>query len=722
MFGPSTYTFADLDNSGTSFVIGFTPNYPGYYGENVDLHITSDTATEATINYPAISPIFTTTVPVTPGSVTIVNLPVLAQSGWVVDTVQDNAVEITALDEVVVYMINRAPATSDAALALPVDTLNTEYIISTYDETYVAASFVVVAAYDNTEVTIIPSNATKGGHLAGVPYTVLLSKGSGMLVQENSNGATGGLTGTIVSSSKPVQVTNGNGCTNVPNNYGACDTLMEVAQPVQSWGTEAILVNLPNRPSGSIYRVVASEDNTTVKLDGVTLGVINRGKYLDTPVIPDSHVMIGDKPIFVTQYMTGQSYPGAINGDPAMGNVIPSAQYRNHYTFSTVGGGQFAEHFLTLIVNNSDVGTLSLDGIAVAVGEYSPIPGTNFSSAVVRLSEGTHTTFSVNPHGVTVEGYGNYDSYIYPGGALFRFINPVGDPFAPVCSVTITNTENGILFTGSAKELVPTEDINGNKILDPGEDLNGNGVIDRDTGVFLIEMLPGSANITFTPDVFVPGASVVNFTAQVVNPALIGTGTVRVTDGVGNTCEAILATPIDCLGVPSGTAKLDICGVCNGDGTSCAQQCSTVAASSSSAKKGNSVLSTARLLVKRTQKFSTRARECGLSAQLTTKAVRSAQNIYNSLKQNVVKTYTGAQLKCANSLCAQASTTQTNKRLSTLTNRLYRVQKQTKLNAIRECGVQEQHKPDTRKRTEGYRDDVISAINQLPKAVTRCTN
>jgi hypothetical protein len=39
--------------------------------------------------------------------------------------------------------------------------------------------------------------------------------------------------------------------------------------------------------------------------------------------IAGNHEFSADKPIFVTQYMTGQSSPGATLGDPAMGNMIP---------------------------------------------------------------------------------------------------------------------------------------------------------------------------------------------------------------------------------------------------------------------------------------------------------------------------------------------------------------------------------------------------------------
>ena len=81
-----------------------------------------------------------------------------------------------------------------------------------------------------------------------------------------------------------------------------------------------------------------------------------------------------DNPFYVCQYMTGQTLSGTNIGDPAQGNMIPFAQYLSNYTFATVGGGQFSEHFVTIIAEDADVngGTILLDGVVVPVIEFSP--------------------------------------------------------------------------------------------------------------------------------------------------------------------------------------------------------------------------------------------------------------------------------------------------------------------------------------------------------------
>ncbi len=245
---------AALDNKGKDFIFTFLP---GNGGGTVELHLTSDVATNVTVQYPVNSPTFNTTVPVAPGNITIVTLPATARN-WTPNTVVNNAVHAFAVDEFVAYTINREPFTSDAALGLPVDTMNTEYLIMDYNPT-VGGQFNVFAGFDNTTITITPKTAMVG-RPAGVPFTVVLQRGQGYFAQGASTAVTNTLTGTIISADRPVGVTNGEGCTQVPKGTNYCDHTYEIAQPVQSWGKRVLVSNLPNRPNGSIYRILAIVD------------------------------------------------------------------------------------------------------------------------------------------------------------------------------------------------------------------------------------------------------------------------------------------------------------------------------------------------------------------------------------------------------------------------------------------------------------------------------
>lgn len=218
-------------------------------------------------------------------------------------------------------MINIEPYTSDAALGLPVISLNTDYIVASYTSLFNDdASFVITALYDNTTVTITPSVNLFGGRTAGVPYNIVLDRGEGYFNTGNTTGPSGDVTGTLIVSDKPIQVTNGEKCTNVPPGYYACDHIFEAAHPVQSWGLSTPVANLPLRTLGTVYRILAAEDNTSVRLDGTVITTLNRGQYYEPSPLTGNHLFEGDKPIFVVQYMTGQNFGGNETGDPAMGN------------------------------------------------------------------------------------------------------------------------------------------------------------------------------------------------------------------------------------------------------------------------------------------------------------------------------------------------------------------------------------------------------------------
>ncbi len=453
-----------------------------------------------------------------PGGITIVSLPPEAANNWANSVVNNRAVRAYSEDEFVCYMINRRQYTSDAALALPVDTMNTEYLVTTYQPSY-DAEFAVVAASDNTIVTVTPTT--------GSPSTVVLNRGEGFLIQDNSD-----LTGTKIFADKPVGMTNGNKC--VRYDKSACDHVFQVAPPVQAWGKEIPVANLPETSLGVRYKILASRDNTEVLQDGSPIGTINAGEYILTDRLPGDQIFSSEEPIFVVQFMTNRKTSGGNPvGDPAMGNMTPAEQYRKSNTFSTVGGNQFSEHNVTIIAQTADVGSLMLDGTPLAASQFTQIGSSAYWVSRPYLNDGVHSTKSTNPHGITVEGFNVHDSYLYPGGAMFEFINSIGDANLPECSFD-NNTG-----TGTATDNRPSEDTNGNGELDPGEDLNGNDLIDEDTGIYSVELSDDAINLALTVDSFEAGDGTVSFSAAFIDDAgSNGTGSILVSDGAGNICQA----------------------------------------------------------------------------------------------------------------------------------------------------------------------------------------
>jgi hypothetical protein len=459
-------------SEGTEFIMALLPS-----SATREVHLTSRVATNVTVQYPMNGPFaVNTTVAVGPGAVTVVALPLNAALAWHTntDTPFNNCVRAFAADPFTAYLIALSGASSDAALALPVNAMDTEYVLMSY---HGYSHFVVVASENASTLTITPTATLSNGQLAGAPYNVVLDRGEGYYEHiPASSGTTETLTGTIISSDKPIGVTNGCATCYVPSSVLAGDNIFEVAQPVRMWGREVLAADLPNRPGGSVYRILAARDGTSVTLDAGFLVDLDRGEFYDTGILAGDHVFRANKPIFVAQFMPGMDAPGATLGDPAMVNLPPIQQFQSDYTFSTVGGTQFSEHFLTVYANDLDLPTISLDATPIGAGPFTSILGSGFSVARLALSAGAHTTASTNPHFVTVEGYAHYDSYLYPGGVILP-------PYPEACAGDPDFDDNGHVGTSDVaffNDCMANSPMPG--VLDAcvEADFDGNGVIDSE--------------------------------------------------------------------------------------------------------------------------------------------------------------------------------------------------------------------------------------------------
>ncbi|MGH8569223.1 MAG: hypothetical protein ACREXU_14755, partial [Gammaproteobacteria bacterium] len=162
----------------------------------------------------------------------------------------------------------------------------------------------------------------------------------------------------------------------------------------------------------------------------------------------------------------------------------------------------------------------------------TPIAGATAQSyALVAADQGAFVSLEVTPAAQTgtSPGLAVVSAAV---GPVSPALGALGDANPPVCSFTA-----GKIGRGTVTDNRPSEDTNGNGVLDPGEDLNGNGQIDEDTGIFSVELDPGSTNLALDADPFDPGAGVVFFAVTVPDPTTAGTGSVTATDGAGNTCN-----------------------------------------------------------------------------------------------------------------------------------------------------------------------------------------
>jgi hypothetical protein len=533
---------AGTSNAGKEFYLAFQPNYDGH--PDLALFITGMKDTQGTIDIEGLN--FHTTFTVKANVVTAVIIP-SAASEVPINEVGRHGVHVQAGEEVSIVGLSQKPGTSDTFLALPIDALGPEYIALTWRADY-AAQMVVVAAYDNTEVTITPRYELIN-HSAGVPIKLKLNKGETYRVAAYTE-----VTGTTVQASAPVAVTTGVIAATIPFGYSYLDHIASSMPPVSAWGKTFLTVPLATRLKGDFFRILSSRDNTLVKINGQLIATLRRGEFVERNLSSRS-VIETSEPALVAQFGAGSTYDG-VDSDPMQMVLTPADQFLERYTFRTLAEG-YAQHFMNIVVPTAELHNLRLDGASIAASYFSPIGNSGFSGAQVPIAAGSHQVESVGgvPFGLYVYGQGYHVAYGYPGGMAFKADTALGDRFAPAMRLvpfgdtiqgSATDSEdanaNGLLdagedMNGDGQLGRRTEDINGNGKLDAGEDSNGDGVLDRDAGIFNVSLGVGSVNLKLDVLPFVPGALSVQFSVSRIDPSKPGTGSVVVEDGSGNRAE-----------------------------------------------------------------------------------------------------------------------------------------------------------------------------------------
>ncbi|UTW47588.1 IgGFc-binding protein [Bacterioplanoides sp. SCSIO 12839] len=539
----SSGAHAAVDSRGKEFMFSFPQNYTG---GNLKVFIASEYNVQGTVSIASLN--FFEEFNLVPNEVKEIALPASAQISSS-NTIENKSVHIVSDQEITVYGLNEQRYTTDAFLALPTDALGLEYHNASYKSlgSY-RSSMTVTAVYDNTTVTFSPKVSTAVVPADGT-HTITLN--SGETYKLDTNASSGDMTGSLVTASAPVAVMGSVQCTNIPSGYSACDHIVEMLPPVATYGKSFITIPLASRKKGDMIRVIASEDNTQIIIDGELKDTLKKGAFYEE-IIQTRSIIDASAPVMVVQYSLGQSYDGVIS-DPFMMVVPPSEQFLNDYNFVTLTESVgFQNSFVNVVTTESALSSLILDGQLIDSTQFSRIGQSEYFGAQLTLQSGVHNMMSDETFGIYVYGFGSYDSYGYPGGMSFDFINPRGDAYIPNSRLELMgdfiigyasdsedlNANNvfdvGEDLNGDGQIGKRTEDLNNNGLLDDGEDLNNNGVLDRDTGIFRIELDADAENISLDVDSFVPGALNVNFVVSKVDPSLPALGHVIISDGAGN--------------------------------------------------------------------------------------------------------------------------------------------------------------------------------------------
>jgi len=365
-------------------------------------------------------------------------------------TVRDKGVWIQATDagkHLIVYGVNFQQYTTDGYVALPCYDYQigsyTYYAVSTHfsnrTNDRLSSEVLLVGCEDNTAVTItptqaiqIPSDLARGWTAItlapGQSYTISLNR-----LQTFQFDNLVDLTGSKVTSNKPITLFSGHQCADVPVGVQACDHLVEQIPPTITWGRFFLSASYQNRVSGERYRVIAT-GNTTVTghcnpaIEGLhshsfIINLRGTGSYHEFQIGPNVFCsMQASRPVLLMQFASGAVHETPHYGDPSMMVIPPVEQHRNNYTIVTQSN---FDNFLTVTVvaeffNTSDI---ILNGASLAGSAWTPI----YCSTVDVCAYGTRLSVRVGPSfiyhtnpaaklGVVVYGFSPSNSYGYPAG------------------------------------------------------------------------------------------------------------------------------------------------------------------------------------------------------------------------------------------------------------------------------------------------------------------
>lgn len=412
------------DHRGTEFWLTFPEtSTPDYF--SVAITGDPDTAGEVTVEGLGFSAPFT----VPAGGVVYVRVPTTARV-LTDDGIEKRGVRVTADAGISVHgLLFDGGGSFSSYLALPANMLGSSYMVLGYEVTTAStdrARIAVIATANATTVTVTPA-ITVGDKTAGVPYSVALDAGE--VYQLGTAVTAADLTGTTVTSDKPVAVVSSSRCARIPVNTNFCDLIMEQLLPVDTWGTAFVTVPTLGRLNGDRIRVLAASDDTEVTINGTEVQ-LQRGEFHEQ-IVDEPAYITSDRPVLLAQYGHSAKYDGPAGiGDPFMMLVPPVQQYLTAYTVATPEISVMIDHFIRIVVPVGAEESVTLDGVPLAA-TFVPIGSSGYAATQIEIDPGAYVVAADEPISVVQYGWAGVGGYGFPAGMALA-------PIAAVAGLTVT--------------------------------------------------------------------------------------------------------------------------------------------------------------------------------------------------------------------------------------------------------------------------------------------
>lgn len=403
-------------------------------------------------------------VTLSPGTVQTITMPTREVDGSLLGNnegpgtmLSSRAFRVSSSQPIVVYQFNALAAqySNDASLLLPSAGLGLAYRalswpagkpISVFGSPIDRAYVTIVGTRPGTHVRVKVSNATlAGGTIPATPKDGVINVTIGPydVLNLETDGLPGDMTGTVVTADQPVAVFTGTELSGAPgnkkppappgidgNSSSCClDHLEEQLLPVESYGKRFAIPHSAYRsdPGGyrdyDVLRFMGVAATATIKTnlpapdDSFTLapGEV-RETYTDRDFVAES-----TEPVAIAQILVSQGYTPKGNGDPSL-TIFPAVdQFRADYLFSVPTS--WRANFIALALPKG--ASVTVDGAAPTGCDSAPmgtIGGVDYIGSRCPISEGAHTLVGTAPFGLAAYGYGTAGSYAFVGGANVKKI------------------------------------------------------------------------------------------------------------------------------------------------------------------------------------------------------------------------------------------------------------------------------------------------------------
>lgn len=431
----------DFSNKGKEFWLCFPNHIPSGATGQMSIWITSDRASSGTVTITNGS--FTAPFTVAANGIVSINIPHSlahlsnAESG-IVNQKSINVKVNPGQPAVVAYAQQYGNARSAATLLLPKNVLGKKYYAISYTQNSTTGGgqtamshFQIIATKPNTNVTITP----RFNGILQPPINISLPNIGDLYQYQASQDITGSVIESIAGASggcSPIAVFSGSsattfgsqGCSGGQNSY---DPLFQQLYPTSSWGKNFGFIPMGDYTNGNPYRIMASENNTTVRMNGAIVATLNAGEiypntFNNSPVTLTQPTSItADKPITVAQYAQRRDCSGTLNGDPDMVILNPIEQNIKDITIFASTQQNISRQWINVLIPTPAVPSFRIDGL-IPTTAFQPainIPGYSYLvHRFIPAISGSHILTADSGFNAICYGFeqGNFESYAYSAG------------------------------------------------------------------------------------------------------------------------------------------------------------------------------------------------------------------------------------------------------------------------------------------------------------------